>query len=265
MKNLFLFLKGLLIGIGKIIPGVSGSMIAVLLGVYEEAIYAINHMKDDFWKNILFLFPLGVGVLLSAFFFSNLLLFLLSHYYLFTMFFFLGLILGTVPSFRKEFKFNSFKNFFFFFLSFLLPFCLSFFQTGQEFVPAFSLFSFLFIMILGFLDAFSMIIPGISGTAIFLMLGSYSFVLNLFGNPFSQIPFCILFGVGLVLGVFFTSQLVEYCFKKNKNLFFIIIYGFLWSSLCYLLSLVLFQITWSLFLPILFIFCVGYFLSLFFS
>lgn len=265
MQNLFLFFKGLLIGIGKIIPGVSGSLIAVILNVYEEAIFAINHLKDDFWKNFFFLFPLGLGVMASVVFFSHILLYFLNYHYVLTMFFFLGLILGTVPSFRRQFHFLSWQDYVVFFASFLLPFSFSFFQVSQEFIPTFSFFSLLFIMVLGFIDAFSMIIPGISGTALFLMLGSYSFVLNLFANPFTHLFFCFLFGIGLVLGVYVTSRFVEYCYQKNRNRFSIFIYGFLWSSLIYLFFFVIFQVTWLNFFPVFFLFVFGFFLSFLFS
>ena len=47
MENLFLFLKGLIIGLGKVIPGVSGSLLAILFHVYDEAILAFNHFFED--------------------------------------------------------------------------------------------------------------------------------------------------------------------------------------------------------------------------
>lgn len=265
MENLFLFLKGLCVGIGKIIPGVSGSLIAAVLNIYEDSIYAINHLKSDFKKSVTYLFPIGCGVFLSTILFSYLLIFLLGHYYVLTMFLFLGLILGTVPKFRKQVLPMKGLDYFLFFFSFLLPFFLSLFQSGAEFVPSYTLSSLFFIMFLGFLEALSMVIPGISGTALFLMLGSYSFILNLFANPFSNLTFTLLFGIGLVIGVFLTSGIVEYCFQKNKKRFLIFVYGLLWSSLIYLLLLVLFQVTWSTFLPVLFFFFLGFFLTSFFS
>lgn len=265
MKNLFLFLKGLVVGIGKIIPGVSGSLIAAVLNIYEDSIYAINHLKDDFGKSVAYLFPIGCGVFLSTILFSRLLIFLLSHYYVFTMFLFLGLILGTVPNFRKQIIPMRGFDVFLFVLAFLLPFSFSIFQMGTEFNPSYCISSFLFLIFLGFLEALSMVIPGISGTALFLMLGSYSFLLNLFSNPFSNLLFTILFSIGFVVGVFLTSRIVEVCFRKNKRRFLLFIYGLLWSSLTYLLFLVLFQVTWMTILPAFCFLFLGFFLTIFFS
>ena len=80
MEFLFLFLKGIFVGIGKIIPGVSGSLIADVLGIYEEAIYSINHLKDQFKKSVWYLLHIGLGVLLAVFLFSKILSFFLRYY-----------------------------------------------------------------------------------------------------------------------------------------------------------------------------------------
>ena len=59
------FFKGLIIGIGKIIPGVSGSVLALLLGVYKKSIEYINNFKNNKKESIKYLLPLGAGTLLS--------------------------------------------------------------------------------------------------------------------------------------------------------------------------------------------------------
>lgn len=265
MERLFLFFKGILVGIGKIIPGVSGSLIAAVLGIYEQAIYSINHLKEDFKGSVSYLFPIGSGVLVAVFLFSNVLSFFLSHYYVFTMFLFLGLIVGTVPNFRKSFHYTNKIDVLVLILGFCLPMTFSCFSITQEFVPSVRLFSCLFILFLGFLDAATMVIPGVSGTALFLMLGSYSFVLHLFSNPLEHIFFTFLFGMGVILGIVLVSRLVEFCFKKNKNRFLIFIYGLLWSSIVYLFSLVIFQVTWSIFFFVFLFFFLGFILSVFFG
>lgn len=265
MKRLFLFFKGILVGIGKIIPGVSGSLIAALLGIYEQSIYSINHFKEDFKGSISYLFPIGSGVLVAVFLFSNVLSYFLSHYYVFTMFLFLGLIVGTVPNFRKTFHYTNKMDVFVFLFGFCLPMTFSCFTVTQEFAPTFSFLSCLYIFLFGFLDATTMIIPGVSGTALFLMLGSYSFVLHLFSNPLEQIFFTFLFGMGVVFGIILVSRLVEFCFQKNKNRFLIFIYGLLWSSIVYLFLLVIFHVTMSIFFSVFLCFMIGFLLSVFFG
>ena len=85
MQSFFLFLKGLMIGLCKVIPGVSGAILAILLGVYDEAILKINSFFKNKKESFKYLFPLGWGILLSIFLGSNLVLFLTENYYLYTM------------------------------------------------------------------------------------------------------------------------------------------------------------------------------------
>ena len=83
MNNIILFFKGFIVGLGKIIPGVSGSLLAFSLGIYEKAIDAINNFFSDIKENILFLGKIGLGVVLAILLCSKLIIFLLNHYYLY--------------------------------------------------------------------------------------------------------------------------------------------------------------------------------------
>lgn len=93
------FLKGIIVGIGGIAPGLSGSVLLVIFGLYQKTINAIGTLFKQFKKNMLFLVPLffgfGIGVLL----FSKTVNFLLNNYEMQTRFGFLGLVLGTIPIF----------------------------------------------------------------------------------------------------------------------------------------------------------------------
>ena len=70
-----LVLKGIIIGIGKIIPGVSGSLLAISMGLYQKMIDSINYFFDNKRDNFKFLFKIGIGVLISSVFFSNIIIF----------------------------------------------------------------------------------------------------------------------------------------------------------------------------------------------
>ena len=97
-----LFLKGIIIGIGKIIPGVSGSMLAISMGIYQRMIDSINNFFKDIKKNSMFLLKIGIGVLISIVFFSNIILKCLNNYYIITIFFFIGLIIGSFEDINNE-------------------------------------------------------------------------------------------------------------------------------------------------------------------
>ena len=107
MKNFF---KGIIVGIGGIAPGLSGSVLLVIFGLYQKTINAIGTLFKNFKKNIMFLVPLflgfGVGVLL----FSKVVDYLLNTFEMQTRFAFLGLVIGTIPLFYKEVKKEGFSK-----------------------------------------------------------------------------------------------------------------------------------------------------------
>ncbi len=224
MKSLFLFFKGILIGLGKVIPGVSGSFLAILLHVYEESILAFNHFFENVYQNFSFLFWLGSGIGISILFFSRILLAFWNHFPIMMMMFFLGLFLGTIPAYQKNISFSS-K---FHYLLFLLPFFFSLFLSIFHFsLTVDSFFSF---FLLGGLDAFSMIVPGVSGTALFFMLGCYTSLLSLLSHPFLYFSSFLFYLLGMILGAIVVIRLMEYVLKRFSKSFSIFLFGLLWST-----------------------------------
>ena len=59
VKNI---LKGMVIGIANIIPGVSGGTMMVSMGIYDKLIHCITHLFSEFKKSVLFLLPIAVGM-----------------------------------------------------------------------------------------------------------------------------------------------------------------------------------------------------------
>ena len=55
-------LKGMLIGVANIIPGVSGGTMMVSMGIYDKLIHCITHLFSEFKKSLLFLLPIAVGM-----------------------------------------------------------------------------------------------------------------------------------------------------------------------------------------------------------
>ena len=56
------FLKGVVIGIANIVPGVSGGTMMVSMGIYDKLIHCITHLFSEFKKSLLFLLPIAVGM-----------------------------------------------------------------------------------------------------------------------------------------------------------------------------------------------------------
>ena len=215
---MLLFFKGIIIGLAKIIPGVSGSLLAIRLNVYEDIIGAIDEIFKDFRSNIIFLFKIGLGILLSIIFGSNIIMFFYNNYHFFTIIIFLLLIISGIPMIIKQV--NSYLITFISLILYLLLFIIPKVQI---------IHSYYFI---GFIEAFTTIIPGISGTALFISLGLYEDYLSLFSNLYllefnKIIPFCI----GLLLGSLIIVRFVNYCFTKYKESTYSAILGLLLGSI----------------------------------
>lgn len=96
------FLKGMLIGSGAILPGVSGGALAAIFGLYEPIITFLANMRKNFWENVRFFLPIGLGALFGIFVLAIPIDYGLQYYPVHVLWGFIGAILGTFPSLYKE-------------------------------------------------------------------------------------------------------------------------------------------------------------------
>lgn len=231
MGEFMLIIKGFLIGIAKILPGISGALLAITLGVYEKAIESVSNFFKNPFKSIKYLFPLLIGICLAIVLTSKVIVYLLTNYYLFTIILFIGLMVGGVPDLFKKISFNQLKRIHYVLLisSFSLVFIISLINKQTFFtIPSVGLYFFI-----GSIDAVTTIVPGISGTAILMILGCYHLLLDLMSNigSFYNNSFLISYGIGLVISSFLTSKVMNYLFKKKELAIYSVITGFMISSI----------------------------------
>ncbi len=223
-----LLVKGFVIGMAKILPGVSGSLIALNMGLYEKGIEAISKFFTDVKNNLHFLINVGIGIILGIIFGSKLIAYFLNVNYFLTMCCFLGLLVGsniyTVFNTKKYTKVS--------FIIFLITLILFVYKPNFVYVYHNNLVNNIFVILLGYIDAASMIIPCLSGTTIFMLLGSYEFVLKIFMKSCSFHG--LLFILGLVFGIITISKMVNTLLNKNKEFFSSLIAGLFLSSIVYL-------------------------------
>jgi len=225
-----LIIKGLIIGIGKIIPGVSGAMLAITLGVYEKMLFSIANLKREFTTNAKFLTKIGIGIAISIIITSKIVVKCLKHCYLPTMLLFIGMIIGGMPSIIKKIKIEK-KTILISIISLiiLIPIIFNSNTIPNSHEIKYTTIDFIKLIGIGFIDAFSSIVPGISGTALLMMFGYYNSILQTFGsilnpsklahNLFVMIPFII----GFLLGIVIVSKIINFLFKNFKNTTYIII------------------------------------------
>lgn len=242
MSFIYLFLIGILIGTAMIIPGVSGSVIAVIFGVYDKSITALTNLFKNFKKNIIYLFILGSGILTGAVWFSNVMMFLYEKCEIVTKLSFVGLILGGVPYLIKEIKSkdNEKINFSALLLTFLLS--VLFWYISQNVLKinfnvesSSYLVKFLLLFLSGIIYSIGKIIPGVSGSFLLIIIGMYEFVLSLISNPIHMVVRnfnkVVPFLLGFILGIIILLKLVNNLLEKKFSLTYSIIIGFVLGSI----------------------------------
>ncbi len=236
-----LFLIGILLGTGLILPGISGGVLAIIFGIYDKIIYTFNHIFENFKKNLEFLIPLGLGGIISVLTISRALEYMLNIYPVATLLLFIGLILGGVPELSKKAKFNkNKKNILYTLFGICIIIVLSVIG-GKDAGIAISFENMGYrgnikLFLVGILASATLIFPGISGTSLLMVMGYYEPLLNTinnitrFNNIISNALILVPFGLGLVIGIVVLARVIEYCLKKHEMKTYSTIVGFVLAS-----------------------------------
>lgn len=242
MSFIYLFLIGILIGTAMIIPGVSGSVIAVIFGVYDKSITALTNLFKNFKKNIIYLFVLGSGILTGAIWFSNVMMFLYEKHEIITKFSFIGLILGGIPFLINEIKKKKTEKINVKMFLITLLFSLVLWYLSKNLINltininnSSKILNFFLLFLSGFIYSVGKVIPGISGSFLLILIGMYEFVLSIMANPISAVVASfdkiLPFILGLIFGVIVLLKLMKYLLDKKFGLTYSIIIGFVIGSI----------------------------------
>lgn len=211
------FLEGFIIGLGKIIPGVSGALFAMMFGVYENIIECISNPKSIL-KNNKIMLPLILGIMISIVFFSNIIKLMLEHYYIYSMAFFIGMMsFGLIPLFKKSRGLQLTKTerlgIIILFIGILT---LMFIPINYNKVVSIGIFrDVISLFLCGILDAIATIIPGISGTSLLMLVGYYEIIISSLSNVY--LPVLLPFFIGLLIGIISLAKFINYAFKKHNS------------------------------------------------
>ena len=227
--------KGIAIGTGAILPGISSGVMCVIFGIYEKLLDSILNFFKDIKNNIKFLLPLFVGVILGVVIFSNFLDFFLQKYPLQTKSIFIGLILGSIPSLIKEV--NSKEKFKLYYLFYsIISFSIGIFSVFLErniSMPNISNFSYIYLVLSGFAMSIGVVVPGVSSTIILMLMGVYSTYLCSVSHLY--FPILIPMGVGLFFGCIVFMKITKFLLNHFYARTFYSIIGFTLGSIFVLL------------------------------
>lgn len=238
--NIKELIKGIFIGIAKIIPGFSGAILMISFNLYDRAILAITCFFENPKKNFCFLANLGLGIIIGIVVFSKIIIFFLEHYYVYTTALFIGLILGGIPILQTKFTRNK-TNSLILILSFFIMFILSIANINNNYLIKNNYIDILVFFLSGILEAIGTILPGISATALLMLVGIYDSYITILSNAFNlhllkeTLYFIIPFSSGLIFGIITISLLINYLLKHYKEQTFSLILGISFSSVILLI------------------------------
>lgn len=235
MERISQFIKGILIGIATVIPGVSGGTVMVVLKIYDDVLYSIS------WKNykkyLPFLIVLLSGVLTGILLLSHVMTYLLDHHRIPVYYSFIGMVLGSVPMIygrarRERFHFSSIL---WLLLAFFFMIAFTWISKGETLTATWwmesssELLVFAWLVGTSALSAFAMILPGISGSMVMILLGIYEPSLVAIASFDFSILFPLLIGAGL--GGIIGLKLVKSLLREHPRGLYSIILGLILGSL----------------------------------
>lgn len=227
MYMIKIFLRGMLMGMSDIMPGISGGTIALITGIYDKLIKSISNIKLMFLKPLFkgdingfkqqlmeevdfeFFIPLALGMAIAMILMAGIINYLLGNYAAFTYSFFAGLILASIFILYKQLEAFNIKT-----IAVTIIFTiLAYIFVGLNPMQASHSLPILFIS--GFIAICAMLLPGISGSSLLLLLGQYEYMINAL-HQISIIEI-VVFLVGAVLGFMSMSRIIKYMLENHKE------------------------------------------------
>lgn len=227
LKNIF---KGMIIGVASIVPGISGGIMAVSMGIYDKLIYCISHFFKGLKENLLFLAPLALGMVIAVIASSFGIDYLFETFPFQTSLLFIGLMFGSLPVIYGKVKGNPVRAGYI--IAALLFFSLIFGMTflngsaGNNRTIDITLSQIIILFLIGIIASATMVVPGVSGSVILLILGYYNtildaikeFIVGIIHFNMNTVIKTILvlapFGIGIVTGAIVLARLIDMVFQR---------------------------------------------------
>ena len=222
-------IKGIVIALGFILPGISGGVLAAILGIYERMIRFLAHPFKQLKEDVLYFLPVAIGMLLGIGLFSYPIEYLLEHYQVYVLWSFAGAIIGTVPSLVKEANRDSERDkidLIWFWSTFIVSGIALY---GLNFVVGSLSASFLTFILAGSLLALGILVPGLSPSNLLLILGLYAPMLTGF-KSFDLFGTFLPIGIGAVLTLIAFSKFMDYALRVYHSRVYHFIIGIVLSS-----------------------------------
>ena len=223
------FLKGIIVGLGGVAPGLSGSVLLIIFGLYQKTLDALGSLLTNFRKNVRFLLPLVAGMFLGVLLFSKLIDFFLNAYEMPTRFCFLGLILGTLPMVWQEVKKEGFSRKYYLVIALAAVIGTWFFTVNPNAFPQVTDPTLLQKLLLGVAVAATAIVPGVDPAVFLSTLGFYEMYVAALANV--DLAILIPMVGGLAIGAVAISFTMSLLFRRFYTASFSVIFGIFLSMI----------------------------------
>ena len=225
---------GFFIGLSVIVPGISGSTIAIIMKVYDKFMYATSNIFKKFKESIKFLIPIVIGIVIGFILGFLLVKILLDLFPFVTICLFVGLMVGTFPILFKEIKGEKIQanKVTLFIIGVLLPILISvvsIFLATEKDITSVNLWHYLLFITIGILVSLTQLIPGLSATVLLMIFGYYKFLIDgvsidLLKNVNLLLIYLSL-AMGFLIGTLMFSKIISKLLETKRIQFFFVICG----------------------------------------
>ncbi len=217
------FWKGIIVGLGGVAPGLSGSVLLIIFGLYRKTLDALGSLFRDFSQKLRFLLPLVAGMGIGVLLFSRIIDFCLREFEVPTRFCFLGLILGTLPMVWQEVRKEGFSPKYYLLIALAAAGGIWYFTINPDGFPQVHEPTLLQCVLLGVAVAATAIIPGVDPAVFLSTLGFYEMYVHALANL--QLAVLLPMLVGLALGAVGISAVMSLLFRRAYTATYCVIFG----------------------------------------
>lgn len=230
-SNIWVFIKGAVIGGTMLVPGVSGGTMAMILNIYDKLISSVSSFMKDKRNSLLFLVIFAAGAGAGMILFSKPLLHLIETHTMPTLYFFMGAVVGGIPLILKQAgtKRFSIRDVFYIFIGITIVFAVSHVPADKMGAAAGDgIHGIVFLMAAGLFIAIGLVLPGISVSYLLLIIGLYDETMMAISRLY--MPYLIPLAVGLGAGIIVTTKMIEKALTIYPHPTYTMILGFVFGS-----------------------------------
>ena len=215
--------KGFIVGFGAITPGLSGGVLAVILGIYEPIMRFLGNIKDRFWKRFLYFIPIGIGGMAGIIIFSKVVADSLENNKAPFIWLFIGFIAGTLPSLIKNAGSRGRKSWHYLVLAGVAALMVAFLLWMRTITNVSLPQTFFSWLLAGLLTGLGIIVPGLSPSNFLMYMNLYEPMSRGIGNL--NLGVILPVTLGVLVSILLLARVVSKLFDKAFGLLYHIIIG----------------------------------------